>query len=198
MTAEVRYIVFTPDEVRSAILTYVQRQGIATTANDVVSVELIGPNEAPAAIVRLQPALTTKPVDIATQYLLAALLLYCVNRRIPIPRSAEKRVELSIDGLTLVMTTDHAQGAPVVASNQVSYGQMANRATHEISAARGELARTVARAIHAESQIARTETRAQKAEADVGRLGGLLTAIALRPGLRGSVGRWLIQFKAPY
>src|SRR6185312_17351482 len=150
---EVRYIVFTADEMRNAVIGFIQKQGHVAATNDVAAVELVGPNEAPSAIVRLQPALAKKPINLGAQYLVAALLLYCMDRRIPIPKRAEKKVELSVNGLTLCMTTDSRSGSPQLAANQVSYGDMANRATRTIGTIQEELSRAIARADYAESLV---------------------------------------------
>jgi hypothetical protein len=195
---EVRYIIFSPDEVRSAIISFVQKQGQAASSNDVTSVEVVGPSEAPTAMVRLQGSPAAKPIKLSEQYLVAALLLYCTDRRIPIPKQAAKRVELSVNGLTLAMTSDRTQGSPNVANHQVSYGEIANRATQRIGTVQEELARAIARADYAETLAVQAEDRARKAEAARGRSSALLTAVALVPGLRGHVGRWLVKFKFPY
>ena len=51
MAIEVRdQIIFSPDEVRSAIISFVVKQGQAATANEVMGVEVTGPNEAPIAV----------------------------------------------------------------------------------------------------------------------------------------------------
>ncbi len=150
---EIRYIVFTADEMRNAVIGFVQKQGQLAAPGDVAAVELVGPNEAPSAIVKLQPALAKKPINLGSQYLVAALLLYCMDRRIPIPKQAEKKVELSVNGLTLMVTTDASSGSPHLAANQVSYGAMANRATQTIGTIQEELARAIARADYAESMI---------------------------------------------
>ncbi len=129
---EIRYIVFTADEMRNAVVGFVLKQGQLATPGDVAAVELVGPSETPSAIIKLQPSLAKKPINLGAQYLVAALLLYCMDRRIPLPKQAEKRVELSVNGLTLVVTTDASSGSPHLAANQVSYGDMANRATRTI------------------------------------------------------------------
>ncbi len=193
---EVRYIIFTPDEVRGAIVTFVQKQGQAATANDVASVEVVGPAETPAALVRLQASPAATPIRLDEQFLVAALLLYCMNRRIPVPKPAAKRVELTVNGLTLTLTTDRTQGAPSVANHQVSYGEIANRATQKIGTVQEELARALARADYAEKMAAHAEERARKAEAARGRSSALLAAVAMAPGVRGRVGRWLVNFKS--
>lgn len=198
MAMEVRYIVFSPDEVRSAIISFVVKQGQAATAGEVIAVEVTGPNEAPTAIVRLQGSPTAKLVKLSEQYLVAALLLYCMDRRIPLPKQAAKRVELSVNGLTLAMTTDRSLGSPCVADQRVNYGEIANRATQMIGSVQEQLARAIARADHAEGLATQAEERARRAEAARGKSSALLTAIALVPGLRGHIGRWLVKFKFPY
>jgi hypothetical protein len=191
---EVRYIIFNSDEVRAAIVSFVLKQGQITTANDVISVEVVGTNETPTAVVQLQPSPATKPIKLADQYLVAALVLFCIDRRIPIPKKAAKKVALSVNGLTLEMTTDRSQGAPSVANTQISYGEIANRATERIGTVQEELARTLARAVHAEGLIAQADERARKAEQARAKSSGALTAVLLMPGVRGQIGRWLVKF----
>lgn len=194
MATEVRYIIFTPDDVRAAIILFLQKQGRAV-GRDVVAVEFSAPGDPPSALVRLQ---TGEPTKLSEQYLIAALLLYCFDRRIPIPKQAAKRLVLTIDGLTLEMTSDRAQGSPLVGHNQVSYGELATRATQTIGSVQEQLARAVARADHAERCAAEAEDRARKAELARGRSSARLTAVALVPGLRGRIGRWLVRFRPPY
>jgi hypothetical protein len=194
---EVRYIIFNAEEVRSAVVSFVQKQGQIASAGDVMAVEVVGPNEAPTALVRLQASPTPDPVRLTDQYLVAALLLYCIDRRIPIPKQAAKRVELSVNGLTMTLTTDRSQGVPSVSNHQVSYGEIANRATQKIGTIQEELARALARADHAEKQAVQAERTAKKAEAARGRSAAALTAVALVPGLRGHLGRWLVKFQFP-
>lgn len=193
MTMEVRYVVFAPDEMRSAIIAYVQSQGLAAALNEVTAVDVVGPNEAPTAVVRLQPSLGTKPINVGSPDLVAALLRYCSDRRIPIPKFADKRAELSVNGLTLVMTIDNTRGSPVVGESRIVYGDIANRATQEITTVKGELARAIARAHYAEGLIAAAEARAKAAEATRARVCALLIAVAMVPGLRGRLGRWLVK-----
>jgi hypothetical protein len=197
MTMEVRYIVFTPDESRNATVAFVLKQGIAVTANDVANVDLAGDHNDPSAIVQLRPPLSTEPIKFNSQYLIAALLLYCGDRRIPIPKRSQKRAEISLHGLTLVSTTDSIEGPSSVAHNHVTYGAIANRATQEISTAREELARALARAHHAETVAAQAEATARRIEAARARSTALLVRVALVPGLRGRLGRWLVHYNDP-
>jgi hypothetical protein len=194
---EVRYIVFTPDEARNAIIAFVLKQGVAATANDIAEVELTGEDAEPCATVQLRTPSSARPTILNAQYLVAALLLYCCEHRIPVPKRAGKVVALSLHGLTLVLTTDTLDGSPLIAANLVTYGAIANRATQEISSTREELARALARADYAESMIAQAEACARRTESARARSTALLIRIGLMPGLRGRIGRWLVRYRDP-
>jgi hypothetical protein len=193
--AEIRYIVFTTDEVLSAVIAYVLKQGHTYTPNDIAGVAVVGPDEAPAAIVRLHAALAKEPIRLDAHSLVAALLLYCAARRIPLPKNAAKKVGLLTNGLTLTLTIDYPRGRPTVTSNQITYGEITSRATQEVRAAKEELARAIARASHSEDVASRAEKRAQQADAARDEASTLLMAIAMVPGIRGRLGRWLLKFK---
>lgn len=196
MTMEVRYIVFTRDEVRSAIVASLMKQGRVAAPADVMEVTLADALDGPSALVQLRAGLAAEPAVINPQHLIGILLVHCNANRVPIPKRAHKRIEQSVNGLTMVLTTDMTRGSPAVGVNQVSYGDIANRATQEISALRGELARAVARADYAEGLIAQADARADRVEAARSQSSKLLVAIALVPGLRGRLGRWLVHYQA--
>jgi hypothetical protein len=194
---EVRYIVFSPDEARTAVIAFVQRQGSVATAGDILGVEYAGSMDAPSALVRLRGPAATEPISLSSQYLVAALLLYCGDRRIPVPKRAEKRVELSLNGLTLVLTSDKPFGTPLATFAQVAYGEVATRATNELTSLKDELSRALARADYAEGLIADAEERARRAESARARATSSLVSIVNLPGLRGRLGRWLVRYSPP-
>jgi hypothetical protein len=196
VTMEVRYIVFSPEEVRSAIVATFLKQGRIATPSDVTEVALADGPAGPSAVVQLRPGLATEPTIIGSDPLVGVMLFHCNVHRVPIPKRAQKRIEHSINGLTMVLTTDRTRGSPAVGANQVSYGDIANRATQEIGTLRGELARAVARAGYAEGLIAEANARTERLEAARAQSSKLLVAIALAPGLRGRVGRWLVRYRA--
>jgi hypothetical protein len=197
VTMEVRYIAFTPEETRNAIVAFVQRRGPAATPDDIAAVEVVGEHEVPTAIVRLRPPLSTTPINLSSQDVIGALLLYCSDRRIPVPKRADKKVELSINGLTLVVTTDPVQRSPVVADNGVSYNDIASHARQEIALERQKLTRAIARAEYAEAMTAQADTKARQAEDARARSSAMLAAITISPGVRGRLGRWLINYRPP-
>jgi hypothetical protein len=194
---EVRYIIFSPEEVRAAVIALAQRQGIAATADDVVAVDIVPPNDAPSALLRLRSSAADEPIPLSAQSLLAGLILYCNDRRIPLLKRAEKRLELSINGLTLVLVSDKPHGAPVAASTQVAYGEVTTRATNELATLRQELSRAQARASHAEGLVAEADERARRAETARSKATLTLVSIANHRGLRGRLGRWLVRYSHP-
>jgi hypothetical protein len=191
---EVRYIVFAPDEVRSAIIAFAQKRGHTPALDRIAAVELIGPSDDPTAILRLRVASEKNEVKISGEDLVAALLLYCVNCRIPIHQKAAKKVELSVNGLTLVLTTDQNPGSPVVANDQIRYGVLASKATERVGSLEDKLAQAVARADYFEGRVDQAERRARIAEEACGKAAASLVAIQLIPGIRGRFGRWLVKF----
>ena len=191
---EVRYIVFTPEEARSAIIAFAQRQGTVTSANDILAVDFVGSNDTPSAVLRLRGPTSGEPPTLGDQYLIAALLLYCGGRRIPIPKRAQKKIELSVHGLTLVLTSDKPFGTPISAITQVAYGEIATRATNELTNIKEELSRAQARASYAEGLVADAEERARRAEAARSKATSMLVSIANLRGFRGSLGRWLVRY----
>jgi hypothetical protein len=196
MSMEVRYIIFTPDEVRNAIVAFAQKMGQAAALDKVAAVDIVGPNDGPTAIVRLRPPSEKSEVKISGEGLVAALILYCATCRIPIHKKAAKRVELSVNGLTLVLTTDRNQGSPVVANDQISYGVLANKATERVESLEDKLVQAVARADYFEGRVDQAERRARVAEEARGKASAALVAIQLIPGIRGRFGRWLVKFRA--
>jgi hypothetical protein len=194
MTTEVRYIIFTLEETRHAIVAFVLKQGYAGSANEIVAMKLSGGvKEALSVNVELRHPIANKPVNIAPEHLVGALLLYCNENRIPVPRSAQKRVEPSVGGLTLVLTTDQTLKAPVIVDNHITYAGIANYA-QEANEAKQGMARAIERAESANLMTILATARAQVAETAAAESEARLKTITLAPGLRGWVARWLMHW----
>jgi hypothetical protein len=194
MTTEVRYIMFSPEETRHAIVAFVLKQGYAGSANEIVAMKLSGGvKEALSVNVQLRHPIMNKPINIAPEHLVGALLLYCNEHRIPVPRNAQKSVEPSADGLTLVLTTDQKQKAPVIVDNHITYAGIANYA-QEASEAKQGMARAIERAESAKVMTTLATARAQAAETAAAVSEARLRTITLAPGLRGWVGRRLVYW----
>ena len=179
------------------MISFLQRQGVVAAAGDIVALDFVGPNDAPSSLLRLRGRSAAEPTAFGPQYLLAALLLYCGDQRIPIRKRAEKRVELSIHGLTLVLTSDKPNGTPIAAVAQIAYGEIATRATNELATIRESLSRAQARASYAEGLVAEAEERERRTEAARAKAASTLVSIHNLPGLRGRLGRWLVRYSPP-
>lgn len=202
MPAEVRFIVFSLDEVRNAATSYVIRQDPSISPFDVVSVEVVGPKETPGAVIQVQASSANRVIGqslihLDQQHLTAALIMHCYERRIPLPKAAEKKLELTVNGLTLVSTIDRPHGSPAISSSQVSYGELATRATNTIDTVQEQLRRAIARAEYAEKLVAQADECAKRAEVAHGKANATLCSIAIMPGIRGYLGRRLVKFRPP-
>jgi hypothetical protein len=155
---EVRYIVFTVEETRKAIVSFVRRQ-YRNGQEDLKGIEIVGHDGSPSVAVHLPGS----PITINTSDLVGLLLLYCREHHIPIPQRSQKNVQHSSGALTLVLTTDLVEGgAPVVVDGRVTYHD--DTTSEELRAVRQELTRTIARAEEAERKVAEANARAATTE----------------------------------
>jgi hypothetical protein len=198
MVMEVRYIMFSPEETRHAIVAFALKEGYAGTPDDILALNISGGlQEALCVSLEIRGPLANKTIKIAADHLTAALLLYCNGRNIPIPRRAQKMFESSLDGITMVLTTDLAHKKPVVVGNHITYTSIANYA-QETNEAKRALALAVERTETAEALISQANAKTQMAETAAAALAGQITAIRVEPGLRGRLGRWLMDKPLTY
>ncbi len=104
MPREDRRIIFSYDEVYKAIFALcVQREMKKPPAGAIMAVEASMADPTKVSV-RIENTLTGGPVmfvDYSRDYLAAALMLYCRTCRIPLPKTAEKSVELMPEGVML-------------------------------------------------------------------------------------------------
>ncbi len=104
MPREDRRITFSYDEVYKAIFALcVQREIRKPPAGFIKVMDLI-PGENARVNIRIENPLNDEPpaiMEYGLDYLAAALMLYCRTCRIPLPKTAEKSVELGADGVVL-------------------------------------------------------------------------------------------------
>lgn len=97
MPAEFRFIVFTPQEAAQALVKFCQKSGRKLPIATVVGAEPVGGvagKEPPRGLLRLLPD-TGKEVQFKfePQEIVGALLLFALDRKIPMPRDSEKVLE---------------------------------------------------------------------------------------------------------
>ncbi|HEY0902069.1 MAG TPA: hypothetical protein VGD95_08095 [Micavibrio sp.] len=104
MPREDRRITFSYDEVYKAIFALcVQREVRKPPAGMIKAVDMI-PGDSTRVNLRIENPLNDDPptiMEFGLDYLAAALMLYCRTCRIPLPKTAEKSVELASDGVIL-------------------------------------------------------------------------------------------------
>ncbi|MBU8547106.1 MULTISPECIES: hypothetical protein [Roseomonadaceae] len=125
MPKEVRYILFTPQEVLEALSegmaladpgwasgTGRMRLDMATATSGEVICRLVPHPPRPGG----RPGWTFQAPD-----MLAMLLQACRRRRIPLPRRGHKRLELMGTSLCLTVTLGDASAEPEVRSHEIRY-----------------------------------------------------------------------------
>ena len=94
MPEEYRKLVFSEDELDQAVVEFCQNKGMILPQDEIVTVELTGLPDNP---IKLQYSTIlqngTTEVSLSRDQFGAALIIYCRQRRIPIPKSAEKIVK---------------------------------------------------------------------------------------------------------
>lgn len=97
MPSEFRFIVFTPHEAAQALVKFCQKSGRKLPLGTVVGAEPVGgvAGEAPpTGVLRMLPDSGVEvKVKFEPQEVVGALLLFALDRKIPMPRDSEKVLE---------------------------------------------------------------------------------------------------------
>lgn len=110
MPLEQRQIVFSRTEVMEAMLAQLRRKGVPLPRGKVVGTTISGDAKSgPAFVVRVACEAVSGPdvmqdLQLAGSELAAALIAYCRDRGIPLPRNTAKRLDLVEGQLALGMT----------------------------------------------------------------------------------------------
>jgi hypothetical protein len=102
---EVRCIVFDERDTRLAASMFLSSRGDRVTAAEIEGIELTQDADGPAGQIRFAADLARETVTLAGAQLLSAVLLFCSRRRIPLPHTGAKSLELADADLVLVITT---------------------------------------------------------------------------------------------
>jgi hypothetical protein len=106
MPKELRQVAFRPDEVLTAITRYYQHRNTKLPPGTVVKFVA---NDAPVSVtLHIQPAEGEAiETTINTETLAAALILSCINDKIPLPADGEKSLrKVGEDGISLFVAKD--------------------------------------------------------------------------------------------
>lgn len=104
MPSEVRQLLFKSREIITAITEYYQRRGIALPNGTAERVMLPESGQVHALLIIATDRGGKVEVEVNTEMLAAALILYCINRKIPLPVESEKRLQrVQEDSVALVV-----------------------------------------------------------------------------------------------
>lgn len=102
MPTEYRRIVFPNRELRQALLAYETDAGHAVPPGEIVALAVL---DSPAAVVRITlldaAQNITYSADFTTAHVAEALIRYCLDTRVPLPRDSRKSLRLMGDNLAL-------------------------------------------------------------------------------------------------
>lgn len=106
MPSEKRKVIFAQDEVIKAVVAYDQHGGLKVLPpGEIVKVALGGNSEPNLVLSILDPSSgNCKTATLEATYLAAAMLKFCFDHKIPIPRRASKSVEIVDGGLALSLS----------------------------------------------------------------------------------------------
>jgi hypothetical protein len=121
MAKEIRYLLLSTEEVRDSLIAY--HQSISNirfeSGRDLLLSDTLTGASARLTLCSFRSN-ATKVRDFATSELLAAVLLFCKSRRIPVAQRSHKTMEIFGAQLAL-LTTILAGPNPVVDDNKISY-----------------------------------------------------------------------------
>ncbi len=105
MPTEIRYIIFTGEELIGALVAYRRRSGAPLPSGDLIRLTLFGEPDIRAELVTGRDRSSVRHRVIAgTDELLTALIMYCSDHRIPLPVNSSKFVQIMGGNLGLVVT----------------------------------------------------------------------------------------------
>lgn len=105
MPVELRKVLFSEDEVRAAVIDYCLRSKIRLPEANIESVVV---SENPESCVTLKYYETDNPNDVddvklSRDQVAAALIRYCGEQKVPLPRAGRKILQTGDDGVALLI-----------------------------------------------------------------------------------------------
>jgi hypothetical protein len=104
MPRELRQIMFRAPEIMTAITEYHQRRAIALPYGTAVGCKVTDEPALSATLSIQADGGTMSEITVNAEVLAASLILYCINRKIPLPAEADKRLQkVGDDGVALIV-----------------------------------------------------------------------------------------------
>lgn len=121
MVQEVRSILFTAEECRTAITELLVMKAEFGRASSVTRVELQGPKISALVTVQVDKRVSQHTMDAAE--LMSAVLLFCRKARIPLSTRSHKRLSLILDCLALTTSINLRPATPKIDDGAVNHVQ---------------------------------------------------------------------------
>lgn len=113
MPEELRKILFSKEEVQAAVVDYCLRSKIRLPDKNIEGLEV---SADPEAMVVLKYAEAgpeeDNAVELSRDHVAAALIRYCSNIKVPLPRSAQKVLQPGNGGISLLINIDWGKNTP--------------------------------------------------------------------------------------
>ena len=104
MPSEVRQLLFKSREIIVAITEYFNRRGLTLPNGTASGVAIVEGQPVQAILDIVTDQGETVAVEVNAEMLAASLILYCINRKIPLPAEADKRLQrVHEDSVALVV-----------------------------------------------------------------------------------------------
>jgi len=112
MPSEVRQLLFQSREIIVAVMEYCQRRGLALPLGTASRIVIVAGEPVHAVLDIATDLGQTVEIEVNAEMLAAALILYCINRKIPLPAEADKRLRRVQDDAVALVVVKHAKAQP--------------------------------------------------------------------------------------
>ena len=112
MPTEMRQIAFKQAEIVRALIEYDRRRTLQFPTGGVKHIEIVDDPEIRALVTINTMAGEAIDVIVGPEPLAAALILFCINQKIPLPVEADKRLQKVGDGVALFVVKRHTVSRP--------------------------------------------------------------------------------------
>ncbi len=104
MPREMRQIMFRAPEIMTAVTEYHRRRSIALPKGTTVGCKVVDEGGLSVTLAIMSDDGNTIDLSVNAEMLAASLILYCINRKIPLPAEADKRLQkVGDDGVALIV-----------------------------------------------------------------------------------------------
>ena len=109
MPSEVRQLLFQAREQILAVMEYYQRRGLPLPVGTASRIAIVEAQPIHAILDITTDQGETVNIELNAETLAAALILYCINRKIPLPADADKKLKRVQEDAIALVVVKHAK-----------------------------------------------------------------------------------------